>query len=104
MHQNLYDRIVNYAKDIESDNPLPRFAKSWQQDGLQTAREIYQHIKRSSGETAEEIAVRLQISPEYAKQTILALQNGGAKIAAVSEESVANGRHKHRYFIELDHD
>jgi len=104
MHKNLYDRIVDYAKDIESDNPLPRFCKPWQKDGLETARQIYQHIKLSDGETAEEIAAAFEISPEYAKQTILALQNGGAKIAAVSEESVANGRHKHRYFIEPDHD
>jgi len=100
MHKNLYDRIVDYAKDIESDNPLPRFCKPWQQDGLETARQIYQHIKLSDGETAEEIAAAFEISPEYAKQTILALQNGGAKIAAISEDSRQQHRHKHRYFIE----
>lgn len=100
MHKNLYDRIVEYAKDIESDNPLPRFCKPWQQDGLETARQIYEHIKVCNGETAEEIAIAFEISTEYAKQTILALQNGGAKIAAISEDSTSEGRHKHRYFIE----
>lgn len=100
MHQNLYDRIVNYAKDIESNNPLPRFGKPWQRDGLQTASEIYQHIKLSNGETAEEIAIAFEISTEYAKQTILALQNGGAKISAISEKLGEQHRPEHKYFIE----
>lgn len=100
MHENLYDRIVNYAKDIEAGKSLPKFCKPWQQDGLETAQQIYQHIKLSNGETAEEIAIAFKISTEYAKQTILALQNGGAKIAAISEESTSEGRHRNKYFIE----
>ena len=100
MHRELYDRIVNYAIDIESNKPLPHFNFHWQKDGLETARQIYQHIKDSNGETAEEIARVFEISPEYAKQIILALQNGGAKISAIAEDSGQPHRHKHRYFVD----
>lgn len=100
MHKNLYDRIVDYARDIESGKPLPRFGKPWQNDGLETARQIHEYIKLSNGKTAEEIAMFSQISTEYAKQIILALQNGGAKISAIAEESTSEGRHKHRYYAQ----
>ena len=100
MHRNLYDRIVNYAKDIESGKPLPKFGKPWQQDGLETTCRVYELLKNSVGKTAEELAFEAGISTEYAKQTILALQNGGAKIAAISEESTSEGRHRNKYFIE----
>ncbi|WP_293134605.1 hypothetical protein [Microcoleus sp. bin38.metabat.b11b12b14.051] len=99
MHKNLYDRIVLYAQDIALGNPLPKFNFHWQNDGLETAREVYTRIRFFGGETAEEIASNLEISPEYAKQIILALQNGGVQIGAVSEESNVNGRHKHKYFM-----
>jgi DNA-binding CsgD family transcriptional regulator len=100
MDKVLYNRIVIHAKDIESNKPLPRFCRPWQCDGLETARQIYEHIKLSNGETAEEIAVAFEISTEYAKQTILALQNGGADIKVIAEDSGKQHRHKHRYFIE----
>lgn len=100
MHKVLYDRIVDYARDIESGKPLPRFCKPWQQDGLETASQIYQHIKTSGEQTAKEIAEAFEVSPEYAKQTILALQNGGAKIAAISEKLGEQHRPEHKYFIE----
>lgn len=99
MDKVLYDRIVRYATDIEAGNPLPRFCKPWQQDGLETARLIYEYIKFGGEQTAKEIAEAFEVSPEYAKQVILALQNGGAKIQAAPEDSGKQHRHLHKYFV-----
>lgn len=99
MHKVLYDRIAKYAKDIESGNPLPRFCRPWQQDGLETARSIYEYIKFGEKQTAKEIAQAFEVSPEYAKQVILALQNGGAKIQAVPENLGKQHRPTHKYFV-----
>jgi len=95
MHKDLYNRIVTYARDIESGKSLPRFNKPWQADGLETARQVYNEIKNSNGQTAEEIANKLEISKGYAKQAILAMQNGGANIKAIARQSKDQHRHEH---------
>ena len=100
MDKILYNRIVMYAKDIESGKALPKFCKPWQQDGLETARLIYEYLKFGEPQTAKQIAESFGFSLEYVKQIILALKNGGVEIGAIPEDSGKQHRHQHKYFIE----
>lgn len=93
MHRNLYDRIVEYAGAIERGDPLPDYARGSQNNGLETAADVYRIVKTNNGLTAAEIATRAQISVEYAKQIVLALQNGGARIEARPLDSGQQHRH-----------
>lgn len=102
MDMNLYDRIVEFAGAIERGEPLPEFSGKgkYNNSGLETARSVYQIVAANTGLTAAQIADRAQISESYAKQIVLALQNGGVAIAATPIDSGDRHRHQHLYSIE----
>ena len=69
MDNNLYRRIVQYARVIAGGDDLP-----W--SGLYTARSVYNLLKNSEPLYPEDIGAQLDLSAEYVNQIILALLNG----------------------------
>ncbi|MEG4248687.1 hypothetical protein [Microcoleus sp. Pol10D4] len=94
MDNNLYRRIIQYARVIAGGDTLP-----W--SGLYTARSVYNLLKTSEPLYPEDIATQLELSAEYVNQIILALQNGGIEIKSVPTETI-NGRPRVKYTIEED--
>jgi hypothetical protein len=93
MDTKLYDRIVEYAKNIRNGGELP-----WQ--GLYTARSVYEILRKSEiALSPEEISNQLEISSEYINQIILALQNGGIRVKSEPGDKSWTGRPKSKYYL-----
>ncbi|MEG4838416.1 hypothetical protein [Microcoleus sp. B9-D4] len=93
MDNNLYRRIIQYARVIAGGDELP-----W--SGLYTARSVYNLLKNSEPLYPEDIGAQLgDLSGEYVNQIILALQNGGIEIKSVPTETI-NGRPRVKYTID----
>ncbi|MEG4857044.1 hypothetical protein QUB75_04965 [Microcoleus sp. K1-B6] len=92
MDNNLYQRIIQYARVIAGGDELP-----W--SGLYTARSVYNLLKDSEPLYPEDIGTQLDLSAEYVNQIILALQNGGIEIKSVPTETI-NGRPRVKYTID----
>lgn len=101
MDTQLYNRIVQYAGAIERGESLPEFSGKGRHSnsGLETARTVYSIVAANQGLTAAQIGDRAQISESYAKQIVLALQNGGVAIVATPIDSSDRHRHQHLYHL-----
>lgn len=94
MDVNLYNRIVQYTRNIMNGGELP-----WQ--GLWTAKGVYQVLREAEIPLSpEEIGNMVGISSEYANQIVLALQNGGCNIRSVPFAKSWTGRPASKYLIE----